>query len=74
MTSSAERQQQITKIHIIPNISRSEGNQTMTFGQLAVYNINIFLEKSCTSCGGEASPRPRPFSKESTLIISLDQP
>ena len=27
----------------------------MEFGQLKDYNINIFLEKSYTTCGGEAS-------------------
>ena len=32
---------------------------------------NIFLEKSYTKCGGEASPRP--FYKKSKLSISLDQ-
>ena len=45
--------------HILPNISRSKGNQTMKFGQLIDCNIrNIFLEKSYTKCGGETSPRP----------------
>ena len=34
-------------------------NQTMKFGQLIEYNMpNIFLEKSYTKYGGEASPRP----------------
>ena len=57
-------------IHILPNISRSKGNQTMKFGQFAEYNVrNIFLEKSYTKCGGETSPRP--FFKKT--IISLDQ-
>ena len=32
MTSQAG--QQIITIHILPNISRTEGNQTMKFGQL----------------------------------------
>ena len=32
---------------------------------------NIFLEKTYTKCGGEASPRP--FSKKSKLKTSLDQ-
>ena len=32
---------------------------------------NIFLEKSYTKCGEEASPRP--FSKKSKLSISVDQ-
>ena len=33
-------------IHILPNISKTKGNQTMTFGQLIEYNKrNIFLQK-----------------------------
>ena len=59
-------------IRILPNISRSKGNQTMKFGQLIDYNMrNIFLEKSYTKCGGETSPRP--FSEKLKLSISLDQ-
>ena len=51
--------QQIITIHILFNIPRSKGNQTMKFGQLIEYSIrNIFLEKSYTKYGGEASPRP----------------
>ena len=43
---------------MLPNISRSKGNQTMIFGQLIECNMrNIFLEKSCTKCDGETSPR-----------------
>ena len=38
--------QQIINIHTLPNISRSEGNQAMKFGQLIKYNVrNIFLRK-----------------------------
>ena len=34
-------------MHILSNISRGKGNQTMKFDQLIEYNIrNIFLEKS----------------------------
>ena len=34
------------KIHILLNISRSKGNQTMEFGQLIGYNMrNNFLEQ-----------------------------
>ena len=34
-------------LHTLPKISRSEGNQTMKFGQLIEYNMrNIFFEKS----------------------------
>ena len=39
---------QTIRTHILPNISRSKGNQTMKFGQLIEYNVrNIFLYKSC---------------------------
>ena len=59
-------------IHILPNISRSKGNQTMKFDQLIEYNIrNIFLEKSYTKYGGETSLRP--ISGKLKLRISLDQ-
>ena len=44
--TSQPREQTIV-IYILPNISRSKGNQTMKFGQLIECNIrNIFLEKS----------------------------
>ena len=70
MTSQHGRK--IIPIHILLNISRSKGNQTMRFGQLIEYNMkNIFLEKSCTKYGGETIPRP--FSKKSKLNISLNQ-
>ena len=63
---------QTTVIHILPNISRIKGNQTMKFGQLIEYDMrNTFLEKSYAKCGGETIPRP--FSKKSKLSISLDQ-
>ena len=43
-------------------ILRTEGNQTMKFGQLRQNNMsNIFLEKAYTKCGGKTIPRP--FSK-----------
>ena len=49
----------LISIHILPNISRSKGNQTMEFGQLLECNIKIiFLGKSYTKCGGETSPSP----------------
>ena len=44
----------------------------MKFSQLKEYDIrNIFLEKSYTKWGREASPRP--FYEKSKLIISLEQ-
>ena len=37
----------------------SKGIQTMKYGQLIEYNKRIiFLKKSCTTCSGEAIPRP----------------
>ena len=59
-------------IHILPNILRSKGNQTIKFDQLIECNMrNIFLEKSYTKCGGETSPRP--LSEKLKLNISQDQ-
>ena len=44
----------------------------MKFGLLIGYNRrNIFLDKSCTKCGGESSTSP--FSGKSKFTISLDQ-
>ena len=67
MTSQPGKQ--TIAIHILPNISRSKGNQTMKFGQLIEYNMrNIFVEKSYTKCAGETIPRS--LSKKSKLSIS----
>ena len=58
--------------HVLLNVSRGKGNQTMKFGELIEYNMrNIFIEKSYTKCGGETSHRP--FSGKLKLSISLDQ-
>ena len=63
--------QQAIAIHILLNISRSKGNQTMKFGQLIEYNMrNIFVEKSYTKCAGETISRP--LSNKTKLSISLD--
>ena len=57
MTSQPGKQ--IFAIHILPNISRSKGNQTMKFGQLMEYNMrNNFLEQLYTKCDGETIIRP----------------
>ena len=59
MMSQPVYQTTLIHIYILPNISRSKGNQTMIFGQLIECNMkNIFLKKSYTKCGGETSPRP----------------
>ena len=43
-------------IHILPSMSRTNGNQTMKFGQLIKYKMRkIFLEKSYIKCGGETN-------------------
>ena len=59
-------------IHILSNIPRSKSNQTMKFVQLIKCKMgNTFLEKSCTKCGGETSPKL--FSEKLKLDITLDQ-
>ena len=49
MTSQPGKQ--TAAIHILPNISRSKGNQTKKFGLLIKYVT--FREQSHTKCGGE---------------------
>ena len=49
---------QTIAIHILPNISQSEGNQAMKFGQLIEYNRIIFLQKLSRIWGKETSSRP----------------
>ena len=57
--------------HILPNISRSKGNQRMKF-QLIEYNMrNIFLGKSYTKEGGKTIMIP--FIEKSKLSISMNQ-
>ena len=44
----------------------------MKYGQLIEYNMrNIFIEKSYTKSGVEASPRP--FYEKTKMSIPLDQ-
>ena len=70
MTSQTGKQ--TIAVPILPNISKSKGNQTIKFGQLMEYNMrNIFLVKSNIKYGGETFPRP--FSQKLKLGISLDQ-
>ena len=69
------------KIRILPNISRSRGNQKMKFDQVIEYNTRkIFLQKSYRKRGRETSSRPL-FAffkkalnqvKESDLQLSLN--
>ena len=61
MTSQAGKQ--AVGIHVLPNVSRSKGNQTMKLGQLVKCNMgNILLEKLQSTFGGETVHRP--FSKK----------
>ena len=48
---------QTIAIHLLPNISRSKGNQAMKFGQVIKYNRNIFLQKWCRKWGKETSSK-----------------
>ena len=59
-------------IHILPNISRRKGNQTMKLGQLIECIMrNLFLEKSYTK--GDEETSLIPFSQNLKLNISLDE-
>ena len=56
MTSQPGKQ--TIAIQTLSKISRSKGDQIMKFGQLIEHNMaSIFVEKSCTKCGGETTPR-----------------
>ena len=70
MTSQPEKQ--TIAIHMLPNISRSKGNQTMKSGQFIECKMrNIFLEKSHTKYSRETISRS--FHKNLKLSISLDR-
>ena len=43
---TSEPGKQINSIHILPNISRSKGNQTMKFGERIDYNMRTFFLKN----------------------------
>ena len=50
---------QIIVIHILPNISKSQGIQRNKFDRLIGYNLRkTFLERSYRKCGGENIPKP----------------
>ena len=70
MTSQPGKQ--AIAINILPNISRSKGNQTTKFSLLIEFIMrNIFLEKSYSKYDQETIPRF--FSKKAHLSISLGQ-
>ena len=68
--TSQTGQQRITK-QILPKISRNKVNQAVKFSQLIIEcNMkNIFLEKSYTKYGGEASPRDYKIKYISWLTV-----
>ena len=50
---------QIIVMHILPNISRSQGIQRNKFDRLIGYNLRkVFLERSYRKCGGGNIPKP----------------
>ena len=62
----------IITIYILPNTSRSKGNQVMKFGQLREYNMtSSFLEK-IIQCDRETSSRPftRPFQEIFNVCVA----
>ena len=64
MTSSTGKQ--VITSHTLPNILRSEINQTMKYWHLLKYNTrNIFLDKSYKKYDIEKSPRH--FSKNQNI-------
>ena len=50
-------------IHILPNISRSKGNQAMKFGQLIEYNMRKILLKKINAQNVVEKLFPDPFLK-----------
>ena len=48
----------INTIHILPNISRSKGNQTTKFGQLIEYNMIFFLKNHTQNMVEKLVPDP----------------
>ena len=57
MTSQPGKQ--TIAIHLLSNISRSKGNQTIKVGQLIEYKMrNIFIDKWYIKFVGKAFPRP----------------
>ena len=67
MTSQLGKQ--TIAIHILQNISRSKGNQTIRFVQLIEYIMrNIFHKKSYAKCGGEIIPGPFPKKLKLSIV------
>ena len=64
MTSHTGKQ--VIVIHILPNISRTKGNQAIKFSYLIAYKVrNMLLQKSWRKCDRKTSPRPSFLLKKS---------
>ena len=50
--------------HLLPNVSKSNGNESVKFGQLIKYSLRIIFQKSCRQWGRETSSRPLCFLKK----------
>ena len=50
--------------HLLPNVSKSNGNQSVKFGQLIKYSLRNIFQKSCRQWGRETSSRPLCFLKK----------
>ena len=49
--------------HLLPNVWRSNGNQSVKFGRLIKDSLRNIFQKSCRQCGRETSSRPLCFLK-----------
>ena len=55
---ASQSAKQTIRMHVLPHISRSKGNQVKKFSQLIEYNVrNTFLQKSYRERNREASFR-----------------
>ena len=66
--------QQIITIHILPNVSRSKGNQEMKLGQIIKYNMrSISLQKTFKNGVGRLVPDLFLFFKNSFIEDTLER-
>ena len=70
MTSQTRKQ--IITIHILPNISRSKGNQAIKFGRLIKYWVeNIFLKNYAENEVGRLIPELFLFFKKELYKVKV---
>ena len=64
---------QTTTIKILPNISKSKGNQKMKFGQLIEYSVrNIFLQNHAENEAGRLVPDLFLFFKKALYEVETN--